>query len=84
MNQSILDRYFDEHTMSVHLIQDEYPLAKKGRPGEWQMSAISDKKLTEDERGLLITNKRSEIKNKVFRTFGFRYKPTKHRLPRIK
>lgn len=46
---SILDKYFDNNIMSVHLIQDEYPVAKYGSPGNWVLKKISDKKITEEE-----------------------------------
>ena len=41
--------YFDEKTMSVHLRQDCIPIAKKGRPGNFKLSKISNKKLEEKE-----------------------------------
>ena len=44
-----LDKFFDKTTMSVHLMEKVVPYAKKGRPGEWKFSSLSDKKLSQDE-----------------------------------
>ena len=35
-NNSLLDHYFDEHTMSVHFKANCPALWKKGKPGEWK------------------------------------------------
>jgi ATPase len=47
-----LFKYFDEHTMSIHLKQDLPVYAKKGSPGNWYMEQVGyeviDKKLIED------------------------------------
>jgi len=45
----MLEKFFDETTMSVHLRENVSPGAKKGRPGAWTFSVIRDKKLTRDE-----------------------------------
>lgn len=44
-----IESYFDQHTMSVHLKEGACPFAKKGRPGEWTLTKISDKILTGEE-----------------------------------
>jgi len=44
-----LEQFFDENTMSVHLREDLPAYAKKGKPGEWNLIPISDKKLTREE-----------------------------------
>jgi ATPase len=41
--------YFDEETMSVHLKEGAPPMAKKGRPGNFRLVKLSDKKLEEFE-----------------------------------
>ncbi|MGQ0771177.1 MAG: PINc/VapC family ATPase [Nitrososphaerota archaeon] len=47
-------RFFDQNTMSVHLKEDNPPLAKKGKPGAFQLVKIEDRLL--DDRYLeLIT-----------------------------
>ena len=38
-----LEKLFDAKTMSVHLKENTYPLAKKGFPGNWQLTKISNK-----------------------------------------
>ncbi len=38
-----LENFFDKETMSVHLKEDTYPVAKKGLPGNWQLIKIEDK-----------------------------------------
>lgn len=44
----ILEKYFDETTMSVHLKENCKPKAKKGVPGNWQYSEISDEILDKE------------------------------------
>ena len=45
----LLEDFFDESTMSIHLKEEVVPLAKKGKPGEWKLIKLSDKKLTHEE-----------------------------------
>lgn len=40
-----IESYFDERTMSVHLIEGIEPLAKKGTPGNFVLEKISNEKL---------------------------------------
>ncbi len=42
-------KYFDTTTMSVHLKENTFPSAKKGRPGEWTFELIGKKKLSRDD-----------------------------------
>jgi len=42
-------KYFDEKTMSIHLRQDCFPVAKKGRPGKIEIVKIGNKKMDERE-----------------------------------
>ncbi len=44
-----LEDFFDETTMSVHLKEDVVPVAKKGRPGDWEYVPLGDKPLTRSE-----------------------------------
>ncbi|MFW9769617.1 MAG: ATPase, T2SS/T4P/T4SS family [Candidatus Thorarchaeota archaeon] len=44
-----LDAFFDEHTMSVHLVENNPPRAKRGEPGNWELVELSDRLLTFDE-----------------------------------
>ena len=44
-----LEKYFDSRTMSVHLREGVVPVAKKGKPGEWQFEELSQEKLTTEE-----------------------------------
>ncbi len=46
---SILSKYFDENTMSVHLKEDVVPMAKKGTPGAFFLQKISSQKIKEQE-----------------------------------
>ena len=46
---SLLEKYFDERTMSVHLKEGAPPMAKKGWPGHWYLEPISDEPLTREE-----------------------------------
>ncbi len=47
--------YFDDHTMSVHLIENNPPRAKRGSPGDWNLVELSEEKLTHDELDMLAT-----------------------------
>jgi ATPase len=40
-----IENYFDESTMSIHLIEGIEPLAKKGSPGNVSLEKIKDKKM---------------------------------------
>ena len=40
-----IENYFDQSTMSVHLIEGVEPLAKKGTPGNFTLEKISESKL---------------------------------------
>ena len=43
------EKYFDNKTMSIHLKEDCFPQAKKGKPGEWELVNVGKKKLTQKE-----------------------------------
>ncbi|MFC1704728.1 PIN domain-containing protein, partial [Nanoarchaeota archaeon] len=45
----MIEKYFDEITMSVHLRENVVPYAKKGMPGKWDFVALSKNTLTRDE-----------------------------------
>ncbi len=58
-------KYFDSETMSVHLKENLSPLAKKGKPGSFVLTKISDELLTRDDldfmaKQILNTTKFSE------------------------
>jgi ATPase len=40
------EKYFDETTMSVHLKEGTFPMAKRGKPGNFQLVKISEEKST--------------------------------------
>ena len=42
-------KYFDSETMSVHLKENLEPFAKKGKPGSFVLTKISDEILTKDD-----------------------------------
>ncbi|MFB5607176.1 MAG: PINc/VapC family ATPase [Candidatus Nitrosomaritimum yanchengensis] len=42
-------KYFDSETMSVHLKENLTPLAKKGKPGSFTLTKVSDEILTRDD-----------------------------------
>lgn len=44
-----LEPYFDNKTMSVHLKENTKPFAKKGTPGNWSFTALSDELLAQDK-----------------------------------
>jgi ATPase len=43
-----IENYFDDNSMSVHLIEGIEPLAKKGTPGNFTLEKISDEKIDKD------------------------------------
>ena len=40
------EKYFDDSTMSVHLKEGTYPMAKRGKPGDFKLVRISEEKTT--------------------------------------
>ncbi len=48
-----LKAFFDDRTMSVHLIEKNPPLAKRGEPGNWDLVKLSDRILTFEELDVL-------------------------------
>jgi ATPase len=48
------EKYFDETTMSVHLKENVVPMAKRGRPGSFQLVHIGDDKSTYGELTKII------------------------------
>lgn len=44
-----LEKFFDSKIMSVHLKEDCIPKAKKGKPGDWELVELGDKKITQKE-----------------------------------
>ncbi len=43
------EKYFDEKTMSIHIVENCIVKGKKGKPGEWELKKISKNKLTKEE-----------------------------------
>ena len=41
-------KFFDSETMSIHLKENQYPLAKKGKPGNFSLTKINDDVLSRD------------------------------------
>lgn len=48
-----LKEFFDDHTMSVHLVENNPPRAKRGEPGNWELVDLSDRLLTHEEIEIL-------------------------------
>lgn len=48
--------YFDDETMSVHLREGVHPLAKRGRPGDWQLVRLGDEASSHSEIDEIITD----------------------------
>ncbi len=48
-----LKAFFDERTMSVHLVEKNPPRAKRGEPGNWELVELSDRLLTYEELDVL-------------------------------
>jgi len=41
-------KFFDNDTMSIHLKENQYPLGKKGKPGNFLLTTLSDELLSKD------------------------------------
>ncbi|MHA1936684.1 MAG: ATPase, T2SS/T4P/T4SS family [Candidatus Thorarchaeota archaeon] len=48
-----LEAFFDERTMSVHLVENNPPRAKRGEPGNWELVELSERLLTYEELDVL-------------------------------
>jgi ATPase len=57
----ILEKYFDETTMSVHLKEGCVPKAKKGMPGNWQYVTIFDELLDKEMMKVIAKNILEEV-----------------------
>ncbi|MDQ6723150.1 MAG: Flp pilus assembly complex ATPase component TadA [Thermoproteota archaeon] len=63
-----IENYFDEKSMSVHLIEGIEPLAKKGTPGNFSLEKISDEKIDKTELNKIINFLFSVKNNKKIST----------------
>ena len=45
----MIEKYFDETTMSAHIRENIHVFAKKGRPGQWDFVKVSDNIIEKDE-----------------------------------
>jgi ATPase len=48
------ENYFDDTTMSVHLKEGTFPMAKRGKPGDFQLVKISQEKTTYHQLSSII------------------------------
>ena len=48
-------KFFDEQTMSVHLKENQYPLAKRGKPGTFLLTKLNDEILSRDYLEMIST-----------------------------
>ena len=48
-------KFFDEQTMSVHLKENQYPLAKRGKPGTFSLTKLDDEILSRDYLEMIST-----------------------------
>ena len=44
-----IEKFFDDHTMSIHLKEGCHPMGKRGKPGDWKLENIGKKLLTQKE-----------------------------------
>jgi len=67
-----LESFFDEHTQSVHLKAGVIPMAKKGPPGNVELSEIRKEPITEDELKSIIDEiiSRSRVEEDSFIEIG--------------
>lgn len=45
----LIEPYFDAATMSVHLREGAFPVAKRGRPGQWELVKLSTELLQKEQ-----------------------------------
>ena len=64
----IIEKYFDDTTMSIHLKENCKPKAKKGVPGNWSYTIVSDETL---DRDAMKTIAKDIIEEVSLRTDGF-------------
>ncbi len=64
-NEFILDKFFDNETMSIHLKEGAKPLAKKGRPGKWYLTEAGSNILTRDDIELIANEIMELAKNSL-------------------
>jgi ATPase len=50
-----LDAFFDDQTMSVHLVENNPPRAKRGAPGDWTLVELSERILTHEELEIMAS-----------------------------
>ncbi|MDD5254283.1 MAG: PINc/VapC family ATPase [Candidatus Nanoarchaeia archaeon] len=55
------EKFFDDTTMSIHIKEDCFVYAKKGKPGDWKLIEVSKEKLT----GKRIANMAKEVVEKT-------------------
>ncbi len=48
-------KFFDSETMSIHLKENQYPLAKKGKPGSFKLTQINEEILTKEYLELIAS-----------------------------
>ncbi|MHA1616052.1 MAG: ATPase [Candidatus Njordarchaeales archaeon] len=61
--------FFDEDTLSIHLKEGVKPMAKKGKPGEWEFVTLRDEPLTREELEELIREIIEEVRKTDVRGF---------------
>lgn len=64
VGNSVLDKYFDEQTMSLHLKVNRPILRKKGTPGNWQPIVDPDEIMTKETFDALIDQLFKEIEQR--------------------
>jgi len=50
----LIEKFFDKHTMSLHIKENTIPVVKKGIPGNMELVKVSDKKSTNEELKELV------------------------------
>ncbi|MBR9677311.1 Flp pilus assembly complex ATPase component TadA [Candidatus Woesearchaeota archaeon] len=62
--KSVLEEYFDNQTMSVHLREGTKPTAKKGIPGSWKLVIIKNKTLNAKDLRLIARDLVEQANNR--------------------
>lgn len=45
----VFEKYLTEDTLSLHLKENSFPFAKRGKPGKWKLVKLEDRKLSRED-----------------------------------
>lgn len=54
VKEMTFEKFFTPDTMSIHLKENVFPMAKRGKPGAFKLTKIGDKKLSKEQMEIII------------------------------